>query len=43
MIERLLEKLFQFFLPKLNFGIGGVELLTQGACSDHRQTNYTRP
>jgi len=35
MIERLLEKLLWFLLPKLNFGIGGAELVTQGACCDH--------
>ena len=43
MTEQLLEKILRFFLPILNFGIGGGELVTQGACCDHRQTNYTRP
>jgi hypothetical protein len=43
MTEQLLEKMLWFFLPKLNFGIGGAELVTQGACCDHRQTNYSRP
>ena len=32
-----------FLLPKLNYGNGGVELVTEEACCDHRQTNYTRP